>query len=115
MSKKTNLNPITAAIGTVFVITMANSPVVNAAENPFAMNDIGSGYMVADKDRSCGETFCGEKARTGKNPEGKCGEEKAAKETEGKCGEGKCGGAEKDKDRSCGETVCGAKTRGQPH
>lgn len=81
MSKK-NLTPIAAALGTTFVISLATSPITQAAENPFVLNDLSSGYMVAE------EGACGEK-----EGEGKCGEEK---EGEGKCGEekeaeGKCG------------------------
>ena len=46
-------------------------------QSPFAMQDLGAGYMVADS-----------------HMEGKCGEGKCGgkKEAEGKCGEGKCGG-----------------------
>lgn len=81
MSKKT-LKPIAAALGTTFVVSLATSPIVQAEENPFALNDLSSGYMVAEEGK-CGEGKCGEK-----EGEGKCGEEK---EGEGKCGEGKCG------------------------
>ena len=81
MSKKT-LKPIAAVLGTTFVISLSASPIVQAAENPFALNDLSGGYMVAEEGK-CGEGKCGEK-----EGEGKCGEEK---EGEGKCGEGKCG------------------------
>ena len=67
MSKKTNLKPLAIALGAAFVTTLATTPVANAAENPFAMSDLSSGYMVAEK------------------AEGKCGGSKA-KDTEGKCG-----------------------------
>jgi len=93
MSKKT-LKPIAAALGTTFIVSLAASPIVQAAENPFALNELSNGYMVAEEG-SCGEEKdaegkCGEE----KDAEGKCGEEKDA---EGKCGEekeaeGKCGG-----------------------
>ena len=83
MSKKT-LKPVAAAIGTTFVISLAASPIVQAAENPFALNQLSSGYMVAE------EGNCGDK----KEGEGHCGAEKG--EHEGNCGgkkegEGKCG------------------------
>jgi hypothetical protein len=93
MSKKT-LKPIVAALGTTFVVSLATSPIVLAGENPFALNDLSSGYMVAEEG-SCGE----------KEGEGKCGE----KEGEGHCGEekgdheGKCGG-EKEGEGKCGGT-----------
>jgi len=92
MSKKT-LKPIVAALGTTFVVSLATSPIVQAAGNPFALNDLSSGYMVAE------EGACGEKEGEGKcgekEGEGHCGEEKG--DHEGKCGgekeaEGKCGG-----------------------
>lgn len=57
-----------------------------ASSNPFAMQSLNNGYMVAGADA---------KAKEGKCGEGKCGGNKAkteAKTKEGKCGEGKCGG-----------------------
>ncbi|MGB5259166.1 MAG: hypothetical protein WBO34_01445, partial [Gammaproteobacteria bacterium] len=88
MSKKSTLKPLAAAMGAAFVTSLATVPVANAAENPFAMSELSSGYMVASShiEGKCGEGKCGEgKAMK----EGKCGEGKAMKE--GKCGEGKCG------------------------
>ena len=117
MSQKTNLKPLAIALGTAFVTTLAASPAANATENPFAMSDLSSGYMVADSmEGKCGEGKCGaageaEKAAEGKCGEGKCGAEKAAeKATEGKCGEGKCGAAGeagKVMEAKCGEGKCG--------
>ena len=93
MSNKTQLKPLAAAIGTTFAVSLAVSPVVNAADNPFSMTEYQSGYMVAEGncgDKSEGEGKCGDKEEgEGKCGEGKCGEEK--EEAEGKCGEGKCG------------------------
>ena len=77
MSKKSTLKPVAAALGTTFAVSLAVSPLANAAENPFSMNELSSGYMVAD---AHAEGKCGE---------GKCGDKKK----EGKCGEGKCGGS----------------------
>src|SRR3972149_3003430 len=97
---------IAAALGTTFVISLAASPVVLAADNPFALNDLSSGYMVAE------EGNCGEE----KDAEGKCGEEKEGegkwggfKETSagGKCGEGKGGEKRKTQEGKCGEGKCG--------
>ncbi len=82
MSKKT-LKPIAAALGTTFVVSLSASPIVQAADNPFELNDLSSGYEVLAEGK-CGEGKCGDKGEG----EGKCGEEK---EGEGKCGEGKCG------------------------
>ena len=93
MAKKQNLKPIAAALGTTFAVTLAASPLANAAENPFSVTAFESGYMVADgHEGKCGEGKCGgdKDEAEGKCGEGKCGGDKA--EAEGKCGEGKCGG-----------------------
>ena len=87
---------ISLAIGTAFVTGAALSPIAQAADNPFGMQKLDSGYQLAQaqakgedkkKDGKCGEGKCG--AEKGK--EGACGGDKA--KAEGKCGEGKCGGA----------------------
>ncbi|HSR63246.1 MAG TPA: hypothetical protein VLN56_07565 [Gammaproteobacteria bacterium] len=93
MSNKSKLKPVAAVLGTTFVVSMAASPVANAADNPFQMNELSSGYMIADShEGKCGdkgeEGKCGDKGEEGKCGEGKCGDKK---ESEGKCGEGKCG------------------------
>ena len=83
------MKPITAAVGTAFVASLATASVANA-ESPFAADTLEGGYdqlAQADAEGKCGEGKCGE---------GKCGEG-MKKETEGKCGgmkkeaEGKCG------------------------
>ena len=100
MLMKRTLKPLAAALGTTFVVALAASPIANAADNPFSITEISSGYIVADK----AEGKCGE---------GKCGGAKAkdTKETEGKCGEGKCGGGKsheaKDGGKKTGEGKCG--------
>lgn len=83
MSKKTL---IAAAAGTAFAASMAAAPIVSAAENPFALTALSSGYQVAD-------------STPAKPMEGKCGG--AMKPTEGKCGgmkagKGKCDAATMD-------------------
>ena len=76
MSNKTTLKPIAVALGAAFVSSLAGTSIANAADNPFGMTDLSTGYMVADM------------------TEGKCGEGMKGKmDKEGKCGEGKCGGA----------------------
>ena len=120
MSDKMTLKPIAVAIGTTFAISLAASPVINAAENPFSVTAYESGYMVAEGkcgDMKDAEGKCGE----GKGKaEGKCGEGKD-KDMEGKCGEGKdmegkgkaegkCGDSKKTKkEGKCGEGKCGDK------
>ncbi|SER37712.1 hypothetical protein SAMN05421690_102231 [Nitrosomonas sp. Nm51] len=114
MSKKT-LKPVSFAVGTVFVATLAANNVsaeVVTDDNPFAMSELSGGYMQlayggggdksdkkdkygegncggkkAKEEGKCGEGKCGEDMK--KNMEGNCGGKKA--EEEGKCGEGKCG------------------------
>ena len=80
MSKKTTLKPLAVAMGAAFVTSLAGAGVANAADNPFAMSDLSSGYMVAESHTKGMEGKCGE---------GKCGEKMKSREV--KCGEGKCG------------------------
>ncbi|MBM2829641.1 MAG: hypothetical protein HW411_431 [Gammaproteobacteria bacterium] len=109
MPKKTGLKPIVTALGTTFVVSFAASPIVNAEENPFALNELSHGYMVVEHDA---EGKCGGE----KESEGKCGENKEAEakcgnkmDPEGKCGEGKCGEKRKEHEGKCGEGKCGNK------
>ena len=82
MADKTLITkPVTAALGVAFVSSLAVSTTAVADDNPFAMADLDSGYLLAG----------GHEGEEGKCGEGKCGGEKATS-TEGKCGEGKCGG-----------------------
>ncbi|MCK4706375.1 MAG: hypothetical protein KAT90_12905 [Gammaproteobacteria bacterium] len=94
---------VSIAMGATFAATMAATPLANAAENPFGMQNLESGYMQV------AEAKCGGNMDSNKDAEGKCGEGKkaAAKDAEGKCGEGKCGegkkAAAKDAEGKCGE------------
>ena len=98
MSKKFELKPISAAVGAALTASVLALPTANADENPFAMTELSSGYVVAgDAEGSCGEGKCGEGKCGEGDSEGKCGE--------GKCGEGKCG--EGDSEGKCGEGKCG--------
>jgi len=114
MSQQVIKKPLAIALGAVFVTSLAGIPVANAAENPFAMSDLSSGYVVAEMEEGkCGEGKCGgdKTKKEGKCGEGKCGGDK--KMEEGKCGgdktmeEGKCGGAKKMEEGKCGEGKCG--------
>ena len=109
MSQKVIKKPLAVALGAVFVTSLAGIPVANAAENPFAMSDLSSGYVVAEMEE-------GKAKAEGKCGEGKCGGDKTKKE--GKCGEGKCGGDKAEtmategadkakKEGKCGEGKCG--------
>ena len=59
----TRKSVLSLAVGSAFAASIAAAPVVNAADNPFHMDSLKSGYQVV-----------------------------AEKDAEGKCGEGKCGG-----------------------
>ena len=104
---KTSNKTIALALSGAFALSIAATS-INAAENPFAIKSLYSGYQVADhhekmKDGKCGEGKCGaemkkemgDKAKDGKCGEGKCGaemkKEMGTKAHDGKCGEGKCG------------------------
>lgn len=88
MSEKSKFKPVSIALGTTFALSLAASPLVSAADNPFTVTPQSSGYMVAEG--GCGEGKCGgEGGEEGKCGEGKCGEGGGE---EGKCGEGRCGG-----------------------
>ena len=99
---------ISLAISGAFALSIAATS-VSAAENPFALKSLSSGYQVADhhdakmKDGKCGTGKCGGSKNMEKAHEGKCSAEKAA---EGKCSaekahEGNCS-AEKAAEGKCG-------------
>jgi len=102
MSKQSMIKPLSIALGATFAASLAASNIAIAApagDNPFAMNDLGSGYMqVAEKEKEgkCGEGKCGEGMKKKKEEAGKCGE---GKKKEGKCGEGK---KKEEKEGKCG-------------
>ena len=81
----TSTKAVALAVSSAFVLSVG-ATAVNAAENPFAIKSLSTGYQVADHH---------EKAKDGKCGEGKCGaemkKEGAEKAKDGKCGEGKCG------------------------
>ena len=100
MSKKT----ISGVVGAAIATSLAGA--ASAAENPFAVKDLASGYMqVAEagketKEMVCGEGKCG--AKMMKSPEMNCGAMKAQAEKEAaqaqpnKAMEGKCAGMKMD-------------------
>jgi uncharacterized low-complexity protein len=120
--KRNKQTALTLAVGSAIAASLA-AVSATAAENPFAAQSLGSGYMVASNH--------GNKAMEGKCGEGKCGGSKTQTKTksqEGKCGEGKCGSAmkaqgdakkaeegktsaekagSKAKEGKCGEGKCG--------
>ena len=104
---KTSNKTIALALSGAFALSIA-ATTINAAENPFAIKSLSSGYQVADhhekmKDGKCGEGKCGaemkkemgdkmhdDKMKDGKCGEGKCGAE-MKKEMTDKAHDGKCG------------------------
>jgi len=108
--------PLASLIGATIVTTLSAAGSVHAAENPFALKEMATGYMVAEgeaaspggqvvppkekKEMSCGEGKCG--AQMMKQPEMKCGAgmkdmQKAPEPAaEKKAMEGKCAGMKMD-------------------
>ncbi|MES2499291.1 MAG: hypothetical protein V4570_02045 [Pseudomonadota bacterium] len=102
----TSNKTIALALSGAFALSIG-AATVNAAENPFAITSLSSGYQVAEHHD--------EKMKDGKCGEGKCGAEKKEMK-DGKCGEGKCGAEKKTdakemKDGKCGEGKCGAEKK----
>jgi uncharacterized low-complexity protein len=101
---------LSLAIGGALALSVA-ATTVNAAENPFALKSLATGYQIADAHDA--------KAADGKCGTGKCGTAEKAKEMkmkDGKCGTGKCGSAEKMKEGTCGgekakEGSCGGEKK----
>jgi uncharacterized low-complexity protein len=106
MSNYSIKKPLVTAIGAAVVGSLSATASV-AAENPFAMQELDSGYMQVATEGKCGEGKCGGSGGaaksaaegkcggTSKSSEGSCGgmKKEVEKATEGKCGEGKCGGS----------------------
>ena len=88
MTKKTVLS---LAVGTAFAATAALAPMAHAADNPFAMQKMSSGYLLAEADMKMKDGSCG----ADKKKDGSCGDKKVEKKKDGKCGEGKCGANKK--------------------
>lgn len=102
---KVSKSTLALVVGGAFTASVAATSVV-AAENPFALKPLSSGYMVAehhgekDAEGKCGDGKCGSEMKSDRkmDAEGKCGSEmKSEKKTEadGKCGTGKCGAEKK--------------------
>ena len=107
MSKKTTLKPLAVAAGAALATSLAATPAANAADNPFALSELSSGYMVAESaEGKCGEGKCGGEKKAA-DTEGKCGEGKCGGEKKAADAEGKCGGEKKEGEGKCGEGKCG--------
>ncbi|HMM77189.1 MAG TPA: hypothetical protein PJ986_15870 [Gammaproteobacteria bacterium] len=97
MQKKPELKSVAAALSAGFAVSLTAVSAARAADNPFAVTQFESGYMVA-AEGGCGgdmgaEGGCGAASEETKADTAAEGGEKAA---EGSCGgsksaEGKCG------------------------
>ena len=110
---KTQKKILSAIIGSAFVASLAATPIVNAAANPFAAKSLASGYMVAEADTKAADAMPGNdkamsegKMKDGKCSTGKCGaskkmamKDKAAADAKAK--EGNCSAEKKMKEGNC--------------
>jgi len=82
--KKNTQKPLAVAVGAALVTSLATTMPASAVENPFAMSELSSGYMVAEM----AEGKCGAGMKMDK--EGQCGAARTTGNTnvvkEGKCG-----------------------------
>ena len=114
MTKKSTKKPVAQAVGAAVAGTMLLAGAATAADNPFGMTELGSGYMQVAMEGKCGGSMAekSEKMADGKGggkmaeksekmADGKCGGKMADTATKkmkgGKCGTGKCGGNKKRK------------------
>lgn len=81
---------VSVAVGGAFAASLGVAPMATAAENPFALQSLDKGYMVADhhegkpkamQEGKCGEGKCG-MAMADINKDGKVSKEEAAKHQE---------------------------------
>lgn len=79
---KTEKKILAAALGGAFAASIGLAPMAYAGQNPFALQPLASGYMVAD-------------AGTAAMDEGHDGDMKEGKMKDGKCSTGKCGANKK--------------------
>jgi uncharacterized low-complexity protein len=105
--RRFNMNATKTTLTLALTAAIGVASFAHAAGNPFAMQSLNSGYLVAAADDKAMEGKCGgDKAKATKAKEGKCGEGKCgASKTKAKAMEGKCGG---DKAKAM-EGKCGGK------
>ena len=103
---------IGVAVGSAFLAGVVMAPMANAAENPFALQSLQTGYMVAaDTPAKATEAKCGQ-GKCGGKMSGTADQKSAEKPAEAKCGQGKCGGMKaetppKTMEAKCGQGKCG--------
>ena len=77
-------NKISLAVGSAFAAGMTMAPMANAGENPFTLQSLHSGYMVADAktpEAKCGQGKCGA-SMMGANRDGKISKDEFMKSHE---------------------------------
>lgn len=89
------MNVSKTSITLALTAVLGSSGLAVAGDNPFGMQVLDKGYLVAEANAKTPNT---NEAATSKSKDGKCGEgkcgagtAKTAKAKDGKCGEGKCG------------------------
>lgn len=100
--KKLDKKPLAALVGATFVGSLS-AGAANAAENPFALKELASGYsLVAEAESS--------KDKASATSEGKCGAEVMKSNPEMKCGASmmKMEDKPKEKDQKAMEGKCAA-------
>lgn len=116
---KPTLKPVALAIGTCLVSSLAGYSIADSQQNPFAMTELSSGYMVAGYEGVCGEGKCGGERKPGGDEQSGGARASATEEAtdrgrksskEGQCGESKCGG-----NKAANEVVCGIYKVGSAH
>jgi uncharacterized low-complexity protein len=114
--KKFNKAPFAVAMGSAVLSSFAIH--VQADSNPFALNELSGGYMVAEADAKTRHAACGSNTSDGSGKpvsSSNASQHKAGdgKKTEGSCGEGMCGGMMSGGKMKPGmEHNCGAMMKG---
>lgn len=79
--------PLNLAVGIVFTVALSGAgALVQAADNPFAMQELSDGYLTDAEEGKCGEGACGDSDD----------DSDSDVDVEGSCGEGACGETEEE-------------------
>ena len=101
---KKSIQLVSAALATGGLLAAgAGNASLGTGQNPFGMEKLSSGYMVAEGHKAAKEKPCDRRTS---------GEDSSMKKSDGenKCGEGSCGGTKTKKssgENKCGEGSCG--------
>jgi uncharacterized low-complexity protein len=106
MTKQISKKPVAIAMGAALTGGLLAAGTANAAANPFALSEMGSGYMQMAEGK-CGGNKAEEAKCGGKAEEAKCGGKAEEAKCGGKAEEAKCGAKPKAEEGKCGEGKCG--------